>query len=402
MSDTSKKSILIIGTGSLLNYGCEAIVQGTYCILKQFMPDCKITVASKDIEYDRTILPDDVKLVKYENRFSLYRIYKGVLRRFLHIGNGSPVRMNTGIGKKYDIVLSCGGDNYCETPEGGIYTLLEDLMLVGSKAAKVGRDYVLWGGSIGPFRNKEILEKVRENLRLCQLITVRETLAYDYVCNVMRLPEHTRLVADPAFVMTPDRSMDFSKADDSIYVGLNLSSLALSHAGLDELFEEKLFDSLDSVLSKNQLIRYVCIPHVMSDDGVQNDIVFMSKYLKKTAFRNRVEISPPHLGARKTKAVLEQMDLVVAARMHCCVGAISVSTPTLFVTYSNKGRGMSYYAYGNHDHEVEVKELVEDSFMQKLNEMIENRGEIRAFLEKQQERFCRDAMMAGEYLKETF
>lgn len=119
MSDVKNKSVLIIGTGSLLNYGCEAIVQGTYNILRKMMPDCQITVASKDLLYDRGILPNDVKLVKYERRFTLYRLCMGILRRVFHIGNGSPVRMNPFIGKKYDIVLSCGGDNYCETPEGG-------------------------------------------------------------------------------------------------------------------------------------------------------------------------------------------------------------------------------------------------------------------------------------------
>lgn len=254
MLKTKNKSVLIIGTGSLLNYGCEAIVQGSYQILKTIMPDCNITVASKDIEYDRTVLPSDVNLVKYENRYSLYRIFKGILRRFFHIGNGSPIRMNTKIGKKYDIVLSCGGDNYCETPDGGIYILLEDLMRVGAYAAKNSCYYVLWGASVGPFRNKDIFNRVRENLALCKLITVREELAYNYVSQKMQLSLTTKLVADPAFCMKPDRTVNFRKDNDFIYVGLNLSSLAVNHA-LDEEDSEKfllnLFESLDSVLTHN-------------------------------------------------------------------------------------------------------------------------------------------------------
>lgn len=217
MLKTKNKSVLIIGTGSLLNYGCEAIVQGSYQILKTIMPDCNITVASKDIEYDRTVLPSDVNLVKYENRYSLYRIFKGILRRFFHIGNGSPIRMNTKIGKKYDIVLSCGGDNYCETPDGGIYILLEDLMRVGAYAAKNSCYYVLWGASVGPFRNKDIFNRVRENLALCKLITVREELAYNYVSQKMQLSLTTKLVADPAFCMKPDRTVNFRKDNDFIY-----------------------------------------------------------------------------------------------------------------------------------------------------------------------------------------
>lgn len=48
---SSKKTVLIIGTGSLLNYGCEAIVRGSYRILRTFFPDCEIFVASDDKVY---------------------------------------------------------------------------------------------------------------------------------------------------------------------------------------------------------------------------------------------------------------------------------------------------------------------------------------------------------------
>ena len=69
-----KTSILLIGTGSLLNYGCEAIVQGTYCILKQYLPDCQIYLASDDFSYDSKLLPKDIKLVRYKKRLSLIHI----------------------------------------------------------------------------------------------------------------------------------------------------------------------------------------------------------------------------------------------------------------------------------------------------------------------------------------
>ena len=97
---SSKKTVLIIGTGSLLNYGCEAIVRGSYRILRTFFPDCEIFVASDDKVYDATILPPDIHLVSYKKRFTLYRLFKGVLRRCFNLGKGSPVRMNTTIGKK--------------------------------------------------------------------------------------------------------------------------------------------------------------------------------------------------------------------------------------------------------------------------------------------------------------
>lgn len=76
--------------------------------------------------------------------------------------------------------------------------------------------------------------------------------------------------------MKPDRTVNFRKDNDFIYVGLNLSSLAVNHA-LDEEDSEKfilkLFESLDSVLTHNNKVRFICIPHVVCEEAVQNDIV---------------------------------------------------------------------------------------------------------------------------------
>ena len=206
--------VLIIGTGSLRNYGCEAIVQGTYQILRETIGNCEITVASDDIAYDSSVLPSDIKLVSYKQRFTPLRLWRGLLRRFLHIGNGSPVRMNTKISKKYDIVLSCGGDNYCEAPNGTIYTLLEDLMEIGRTAKKHNKKYVLWGASVGPFKNPINHNRVLSNLELADLITVRENLSYQYLSSNKKV----RLVADPAFRMKPDCSVTLNREKGKFYI----------------------------------------------------------------------------------------------------------------------------------------------------------------------------------------
>lgn len=399
-----KVRVLIVGTGSLLNYGCEAIVQGTYSILKHIWPDCDITVASDDIGYDRQILPADIHLITYKRRFSPYRIYRGILRRVFRIGNGSEVRMKTDIAKGYDLVLSAGGDNYCETPEGSIYSLLVDLMKVGDVAVANRRKYVLWGASVGPFRKKENCERVAANLHTCSLITVREELSYRYVKEVMECSQ-VRLVADPAFCMKPDMSFDFPKEEGFVYIGLNLSELSVSHcipAEQKSSFIKALFLQLDDILERNLKYRYVCIPHVMTDQGVQNDIVFMSQYLAATKHSERVGILPAKLGARKTKAIISRMDLLVAARMHCCVGGISTSTPTLFITYSNKGIGMSGYAYGHHQYELPVASLTCEAFPRLVDRMISERADIKHYLQQQQARFTGDAMRAGNNLIPLF
>lgn len=135
------------------------------------------------------------------------------------------------------------------------------------------------------------------------------------------------------------------------------------------------------------------------DNGLNNR-TFLKQYLEYTKYKNKVILLPDNLGAAKTKGYISQMDMLIAARMHCCVGGLSTATPTLFVTYSNKGKGMSFYAYGNHDNEITVPEMTTDKFPAAIKYMINNRLKIHKYLEAQQDRFITDAMKGGEYLKE--
>jgi polysaccharide pyruvyl transferase WcaK-like protein len=393
-------SILIVGTGSLLNYGCEAIVQGTYVILKTLLPDCRIYVASDDFEYDSQILPSDIHLVKYKNRFSLYRIYKGLLRRIFHIGKGTPVRMIYSIGNKYDVILSCGGDNFCEAPHGRLYYILLDLMKIGNVAVRNDKKYGLWGASVGPFSKKN--EAIIINhLSKCDFINVRENLSFNYLTQFEQIKNKVNQIADPAFCLKPVE-VSFERENGYIYIGINISLLAISHSvahNQEKIFIQQLFEQLDSVLDLNEKYQFLLIPHVISDpDGPQNDFIFMNKYIEYSKHKDRISILPLNLGAAKTKGYIKKMDLLIAARMHCCVGGISAGTPTLFITYSNKGIGMSFYAYNHHEYEITCQELISEKFPQKIKTILFQKEEIREYLNNQYTRFYNDAMRSGEYI----
>lgn len=396
--------ILIIGTGSLRNYGCEAIVRGTYNIIKNNITNYEIFLASDDVSYDRQILPNEIYPIKYRKRFTFYRLFKGILRRFFHIGNGSAVRMNTSIARNFDIVLSCGGDNFCEAPDGSLYSILIDLMRVGTNAHKNNKKYILWGASVGPFKNNDNHFKVFENLKIADMICVRENISYEYIGQDITLKDKLKLVADPAFCMDPDFNINFPKEKNAIYIGLNISTLSIYHTIHKEKvyeFINNLFNLLDKILGGEPDYRFVLIPHVViGDSGPQNDRTFLKQYLQFTKYKDKVILLPDNLGAAKTKGYISKMDMLIAARMHCCVGGISTSTPTLFVTYSNKGKGMSFYAYGNHDNEITVPEMTTEKFPAAIKYMIDNRLTIHKYLEAQHNRFITDAMKGGEYLKE--
>ena len=174
------KKFLIAGTGSHLNYGCEAIVRGTYKIIKENFEQAEITVASDNVIEDTKIFKDlpDLKFINIKKRFSPYRIMMGILRR-LKLSDGSPVRMKVHLVKNYDVFLASGGDNYAQAPDGSIYHILKDLMKMGEIAKKNQKKYFIWGASIGPFNDKNLAGKnVQVTLRVKQILAP-QTFALD-------------------------------------------------------------------------------------------------------------------------------------------------------------------------------------------------------------------------------
>jgi polysaccharide pyruvyl transferase WcaK-like protein len=405
MNNKIKPKVLILGTGSLLNYGCEGIVRGTYNMFQEFWPDTELIVASDDLEYDRNLFKDceNISFINYKKRFTPYRLIMGGLRR-MGLGKETPVRMESEIAKGYDIFLSVGGDNYMEKPGGGIYLILEDLITIGNNAKKFNVLFAIWGVSIGKF-GRDSISKVEKNLNNADLLFPRESISYSNIINMNVNKNKVMLVADPAFYMDYDKTITLKRSNENeVLIGVNISLLSVKHSFDDEEKGiKKMFASLDSLLEENDNYRFLCIPHVMSDNGgPQDDHAFMSSYIEQSPYKNRLSILDKKLGGRITKGYIAQCDMIIAARMHCCVAGISSGTPTLFLTYSHKGVGMARYAYGNDDLILDVKSISKERLSKKVKFTLDSLIDVRNQLQNKNKIFKKDASKSIIRLKEQF
>jgi polysaccharide pyruvyl transferase WcaK-like protein len=304
----------------------------------------------------------------------------------------------------YDIYLSSGGDNFAENPDGCLYNHLLDLMNIGERAKDLGAAYSLWGSSVGPFQDKN-LSIVKHNLLKADAIFAREEITFDYL-NTIGLPaDKIHLVADPAFWMVPDYTpLPIEKKPGELLIGLNISPLSV-HVSFSnyEAGTKIVFESLDTLLDKNHYYRFLCIPHVMSGHGnSQDDFSFMRTYRDYSKYKNRVDVVDFGLGAKKTKSIVSQCDLLIAARMHCCVAGLSSATPTLLLTYSQKGMGMAKYAYGDLDLALPVNAITAQSLYQNIKSVEGKLDFYKAHLTAQQGRFKDDAAKAIINLKNLY
>ncbi len=405
-----KKSprVLILGFGNVMNYGGEAIVQGTCKLINEVWPNASLTIATNDIESAQRVLVDfkNITFVEDKLHFTIKRIFKGIFRR-LGIGKGEPLRYNYSLVDSHDIFLSVGGDLFVEQPSGKITRGLEDLMKMGERIQKKGGVYCLWGASVGPFNDPFYFEKVAANLCQADLITAREDKAVAYL-ESMGCKENVVKVADPAFMMDPKVSDILLRENhDEIIIGINLSQIAMNRAFRKQDYTEGLetvAKSIEALLYIDTKIKIVFIPHVMSSKGsVQDDFNFLGQIKNKLNFESdRMMILPNNLGSQKTKYIMQQCDVIIAARMHCFVGSVSIGTPTIMIAYSDKGYGMARYIYNSDKWTMRLDEVTETSLVKRTKELLLKKQEIKEKLLKDRELWQNESRDAIEALKKVY
>ena len=153
--------IALYGNGSSGNHGCEAIVRGTYTLIKE-----PLTILSEEMDEDIIYgLAKFCNVLDAKNgKISKARLIRAYMKLKLKNNytdmDGLPyVDSIKKIKGKVDFALSAGGDNYCYENQA-FYAFLN------KEYQKKGIKTVLWGCSIEP----EVIKKKKVLLDLLALL----------------------------------------------------------------------------------------------------------------------------------------------------------------------------------------------------------------------------------------
>jgi polysaccharide pyruvyl transferase WcaK-like protein len=357
-----------IGIFGLYNYGCEAIVRGTYKLIQKTWQDAEMILYTYSENSDREILQNLEITVKKvpERKYTFLRKVINKLFRKMKVNFQLETWDSKKILSECDIIFSIGGDIYT------IPTHLIDnkktkkhkvIVEFGNRFSRY-KPYVIWGASIGPFgENRSVKKYYFNHLRKVHKIFVREEETLNYL-NENNIHSNVMLCPDPAFFVENSFGIDnygenYNK--DKIRIGINLSPLSLAEMVGDDIlrFQDEIVDSVISIC-KIPNVEVVFIPHVINEKiDKDNDLKYLKEIynLLPKQCQELIYIECDAQGFLGTKAVLKTCDLVIAARMHCAVNAISEGVPTIFLTYSQKGLGMAKYVYGNNEWVVPLLDI---------------------------------------------
>ncbi|WPC43288.1 polysaccharide pyruvyl transferase family protein [Clostridium sp. JS66] len=370
----------LFGIYGLYNYGCEAIVRGTYELLKLAWPNCKIILYTYCPKEDRKAVSDLNIIVKYipMKRYIMLRRIINKFLRIIFVQKQLTFWNAKSVANECDIIFSIGGDIYT-IPKNIIdknkETKHSDIVEFGKTILQY-KPLVIWGASIGPFGEKEGIKNYYFNhLKDVKQIFCREKTTFNYLKS-NNIISNLSLCSDPAFYIKDiGRHENFLKSN-KIKIALNLSPLSIREqiGKISVSFKKQIINTIKKLITIPNT-EIVLVPHVISPlSDKDNDMIYLKDIYNSIPrdYIKSVSLLESGKGFLGTKEFLKKCDIVIAARMHCAINAICEGIPTIFLFYSQKGLGMANYIYGNSEWAIPLVEM-EKELKDKTLEMLNNK-----------------------------
>lgn len=376
------KKILLIGILGTYNYGCEAIVRGTANQIRLQYPDAEITYASLRLDDDtRRLSGSGVKIIKLEkkqNRYAFDNIKRKLLGKVGITAEYTVFAHITRIIKSYDAVISIGGDIYTLMPNGAYST---DISCIGNLCYKYSIPYVIWGCSIGPFnKNPKAKNYYTNHLRKVTKIVAREKATIDYLASI-GVVDNVIFAPDPAFYVQPMQKRRIVTIDNVKKIGINLSphSALYQYLNIEQAIEIQAKEI--SELIKRFNCQIVLLPHVISPESDDNDYIYLEQIKSKIADNLQVSIVENDPGFIGIKDIIKECDVVISARMHCNINAVTCGVPTLFLAYSQKATGMINFVYNDKSLLMDIRDFNAETLIEKIGELLINTYDVRNYID---------------------
>lgn len=280
----------------------------------------------------------------------------------------------------------------------------------------LGKKLILLPQTIGPFDNYFIKKVAEYILKKTDKVLTRDELSYNLCCDKsgFNIEKHkVLLVPDMAFFMSPATHVDIDSAIDvekdnyaGILIGINVSGL-LYNGGytMNNMFSLKvdyksLINKVIYDLTNNVKVSILLVPHVITygNEIVEDDLTVCKKIFEELEpkYPGRISYVAKPYREHELKQIISKCDFFIGARMHACIGAISMCVPTVPIAYSRKFIGVwkmfeleSYVADPRTHTEEEIILMINDALnfreaihLKLQNEMKQVKGKIMFLINK--------------------
>jgi colanic acid/amylovoran biosynthesis protein len=240
-----------------------------------------------------------------------------------------------------DCVLDIGaGDSFAD-----IYGPRRFVCLLASKAIAIAHDkpLILAPQTIGPFTRAPYKAAAAWAMRRSRAVFARDEPSRD-VAHAMAPAADVHLAVDVAFELPFEDRSHLRGGGGRLRVGVNVSGLLFAEAergsnrfGLSYDYAAFTRLLLQALLAREEVEVHL-VPHATSNRDPADDDGALCDRLA-AAFPSAIRVAN-FSDPSAAKSYISGLDLLIAARMHACIGAFSAGVPVVPVAYSRKFTGL--------------------------------------------------------------
>ena len=393
----------LYGISGVYNYGCEAMIRSITASIIQMDPDAEVHYVSYSYDKDLKSLSDceglTIESVRNMNFSFVDKCVRFVKRKTRFASPQDRMWIDLEWTKDCDVLVIIGGDVF-EIPSSAKTNdeYKNDRIIVSEAVKSHGGKVILWGISFGNFDSTPLAKaKIIDYLKnTVDIGIIRDKNSIDYLKanNITNV----QLCSDPAFMQRTIQS-----ANPANVVGINLSPLSNRYLKEKHSIDEWISIWSSFIKSIYEITDADCIyliPHVVNSDNTQDDdysyLELISRKLADYDVNNK--LVPGNIGFLGVKKYIVQCKMVFAARMHCCVNAVTCGVPTVFLSYSSKSVGMCKLVYNDTDMLLDMNEMLTTNYDSSVYRQYESIDKIRNLLAKRNVELEIDARRAIDYV----
>jgi polysaccharide pyruvyl transferase WcaK-like protein len=347
----TSKQILIVNAWHDDNKGDAAITIGTIIEARERWPGCAITVtnmfrpsppgasrhvaafAGDSVKHGGSVVPT-LGLEGGKFRSGIWALKIAAIWGMIRLGF-VPRGLKKQI-EKYDVVLLCGGSNLYSG--GGLEFVgtlrLKQMLLPAVVAARCGKEFRLWGHSLGPFANDGDRALLKSVLSDCEEIWLRESASVAALEEASIDPERISVQRDLAFKLSPDdstRVKDLISALDGDFVAIVLRRHPYLAAEHEARLASELAAWANELVASGSVKHVAVVAHTLGPIAVEDDrdaARALAARIGDNALLIEDDLSPSELvafyGASRG---------TVAVRLHAAILALTGGAPAFAISY---------------------------------------------------------------------
>ena len=401
--------ILFIGARLSGNLGGPSVLCSTIEILNRFIPEAEFTLLSpapiNDYKLSETY---GIKIIPRPQ--GLFSSSKLLLGAFLNKYNldifpllNNEISKILEAYKSADIIIDIWGIIFADSLGGGfISRLIEGIHLLIGKL--LNKPVIKYTADMGPFRRKWNRFFAKFYLNKIDLILARGEITKKYLIDLdITTPIH--VCPDTAFLLkaSPNQKINEflsqEKLKKKVIIGISVSHTVNRKEHNKDQYSITMAQTADYLI-KNLNAFVVLIPNDIFPN-THDDVYVAKKIYKKINEKEEVMLITEEYHANELKGIIGECDLLIGARYHSIVAALSMCIPTIAIAWHHKYHQVLDLV-GQEKYVCDTETLNFTELQAKIESLWENRKKIRAEITSRIPFINESILSGGKLVRDVF